>query len=154
QLDQLVDTDLLIGVPQQRGAEWFSALRNLGSTDVSVTVAGITDRGEQVLAQATVPAKNFGEAVFKTTARIVRVDVDPEKLYPQTDYSKDSGPRTRDPTQGLTDVSLQLGAQDYVKAEATAREILTAAPRMLEARIFLGRALLGQNKLDEAEKVF
>src|SRR5215813_4335850 len=44
QLDQLIDTDLLVGVPQQRGAEWFSALRNLGSTDVSVTVAGITDR--------------------------------------------------------------------------------------------------------------
>jgi hypothetical protein len=154
QLDQVVDTDLLIGLPQQRGGEWVSALRNLGSTDVSVSVAGTTDRGEQVLAQATVPAKNFGEAVFKTTARIVRVEVDPDKLYPQIDYGNDSVPRTRDLTEALADVSLQLGAQDYVKAESIAREILTGAPRLLEARIFLGRALLGQNKVDEAEKVF
>jgi hypothetical protein len=154
QLDQVVDTDLLVGLPQQRGAEWVSALRNLGSTDVSVSVAGTTDRGEQVLAQATVPAKNFGEAVFKTASRIVRVEVDPDKLYPQVNYSNDSVPPTRDLTQGLTDVSLQLGAQDYVKAEATAREILAGAPRLLEARIFLGRALLGQNKTEEAEKVF
>ena len=77
QLDQVVDTDLMIGVPQQRGAEWVSALRNLGSIDVTVTVAGTTERGEQVLAEATVPAKNFGEAVFKTPAKIVRAEVDP-----------------------------------------------------------------------------
>jgi tetratricopeptide (TPR) repeat protein len=154
QLDQVIDMDLLIGLPQQRGAEWFSALRNLGSTDVSVTVAATTDRGEQVLAQANVPARGFGEAVFKTAARIVRVEVDPDKLYPQIDYSNDSLPRTRDLTEALADVSLQLGAQDYVKAEAIAREILAAAPRLIEGRVFLGRALLGQNKLDEAEKAF
>ena len=48
----------------------------------------------------------------------------------------------------------KLGAQDYVKAEAVAREMLSAAPRLQEAKIILGRALLGQNKLDEAEKIF
>ena len=64
QLDQVVDTDLMIGLPQQRGADWVSALRNIGSIDVAVTVAATTDRGERVLAEATVPAKNFGEAVF------------------------------------------------------------------------------------------
>src|SRR5262249_37073887 len=85
QLDQVIDTDLMIGVPQQRGAEWVSALRNFGSIDVNVTVAATTDRGEQVLAQATIPAKSLGEAVFKTPAKIVRVEVDPDKLYPQLD---------------------------------------------------------------------
>src|SRR5437868_3193007 len=89
QLDQVIDTDLLIGLPQQRGAEWVSALRNLGSTDVTVTVEGTTERGEQVLAEATVPAKNFGEAVFKTPVKIVRAEIDPEKLYPQVDYGND-----------------------------------------------------------------
>src|ERR1051326_4049073 len=38
QLDQVVDTDLMIGLPVQRGAEWVSALRNIGSIDVTVTV--------------------------------------------------------------------------------------------------------------------
>ena len=154
QLDQVIDTDLLIGVPQQRNDGWVSALRNLGSLDVSVQVVATTDRGEQVVAEATVPARNFGEVVFKTTARIVRVELDPDKLYPQLDYSNDAAPRTRDLPEALADASRQLGAQDYVKAETTAREIFGAAPRLQEAQILLARALLGQNKIDEAEKLF
>jgi tetratricopeptide (TPR) repeat protein len=154
QLDQVIDTDLLVGVPQQRNGEWVSALRNLGSLDVSIPVVATTDRGEQVVAEATVPARNFGEAIFKTTARIVRVELDPDKLYPQLDYSNDTVPRTPDLPEALADASRQLGAQDYSKAEVTAREIFAAAPRLQEGQILLGRALLGQNKIDEAEKLF
>ena len=154
QLDQVIDTDLLIGLPQQRGAEWVSALRNLGSIDVTVTVAGTTERGEQVLAEATVPAKNFGEAVFKTPVKIVRAEIDPEKLYPQVDYGNDVVPHGKDLSQALNEASLQLGGQDFVKAEATARAMLTTAPRFQEAQIILARSLLGQNKTDEAEKLF
>jgi Tfp pilus assembly protein PilF len=154
QLDQVVDTDLMIGLPQQRGADWVSALRNLGSTDVNVTVAATTDRGEQVLAEAAVPAKNFGEAVFKTSAKIVRVEVDPDKLYPQLDYGNDMMPRGKDLSQALNEASLQLGAQDFVKAEATARAMLATAPRFQEAQIILARALLGQNRIEDAEKLF
>lgn len=154
QLDQVVDTDLMIGLPQQRGADWVSALRNLGSIDVTVTVAATTDRGEQVLAEATVPAKNFGEAVFKTPAKIVRVEIDPDKLYPQLDYGNDVMPRGKDLSQALNEASLQLGAQDFPKAEATARAMLATAPRFQDAQIILARALLGQNRIDEAEKLF
>jgi Tfp pilus assembly protein PilF len=154
QLDQVVDTDLLVGLPQQRGADWVSALRNLGSIDVNVTVVATTDRGEQVRAEATVPAKNFGEAVFQTPAKIVRVEVDPEKLYPQLDYGNDVVPRAKDLTQALNEAYLQLGAQDFAKAEASARAMLTSAPRFQEAQIILARALLGQGRTDEAEKLF
>lgn len=154
QLDQVIDTDLMVGLPTQRGADWVSALRNIGSIDVTVTVAATTDTGQVVTAEATVPAKNFGEAVFKTPAKIVRVEVDPEKFYPQMDYGNDVVPRAKDLPDALNEASLQLGAQDYVKAEATARAMLNVAPRFQEARILLARALLGQNKLDEAEKLF
>jgi tetratricopeptide (TPR) repeat protein len=154
QLDQVIDTDLLVGLPQSRGNESVSALRNLGSIDVTVTVAGTTEQGQTVQAETTIPAKNFAEAVFKTPARIVRVEVDPEKLYPQTDYGNDTVPRVRDLPDALTQGAAQLGGQEYPKAEATAREMLVAAPRLQEARILLGRALVGENKLDEAEKVF
>jgi hypothetical protein len=154
QLDQAVDTDLMVGLPVQRGADWVSALRNIGSIDVTVTVAATTDRGEVVTAEATVPAKNFGEAVFKTPAKIVRVEVDPEKFYPQMDYGNDVVPRAKDLPDALNEATLQLGGQDFVKAEATARAMLNVAPRFQEARILLARALLGQNKLDEAEKLF
>jgi tetratricopeptide (TPR) repeat protein len=154
QLDQVIDTDLLVGLPQSRGNESVSALRNLGSIDVTVIVAATTEQGQTVQAETTIPAKNFAEAVFKTPARIVRVEVDPEKLYPQTDYGNDTVPRVRDLPDALNQGAAQLGGQEYPKAEATAREMLVAAPRLQEARILLGRALVGENKLDEAEKVF
>ena len=154
QLDQVVDTDFMIGLPQQRGADWVSALRNVGSIDVTVTVAATTENGQEVRAEATVPAKNFGEVVFKTPAKIVRVEIDPDKLYPQLDYGNDMMPRGKDLSQALDEALLQLGAQDFPKAEATARAMLVTAPRFQEAQIILARALLGQNRNDEAEKLF
>ncbi len=154
QLDQVIDTDLLIGLPQQRGADWVSALRNIGSTDVTVTVVGTTDTGQQVQAEATVPAKNFGEVVFKTPAKIVRVEVDPEKLYPQLDYGNDVMPRVKELSQALNEAYLQIGAQDFTKAEATARAMLVSAPRFQEAQVILARSLLGQNRIEDAEKLF
>lgn len=154
QLDQVTDVDLLVGMPQQRGGEWVSALRNIGSIDVTTSVKATTASGEQLLVDATVPARNFGEAAFKTTSRIVRVEIDPEKLYPQLDYGNDSAPRTPDLQDAVSDASRQFGAQAYPKAEAIAREILSVTPHSQEARIILARALLGQNRNDEAEKLF
>ena len=154
QLDQLIDTDLLVGLPVQRNADWTSALRNVGTIDVTVTVVATTERGEQVRAEATVPAKSFGGVVFKTPSKIVRVEVDPDKLYPQLDYGNDMMPRGKDLLPALNEAQAQLGASDFVKAEATARSMLLTAPRFEEAQIILGRALLGQNRIDEAEKLF
>jgi tetratricopeptide (TPR) repeat protein len=154
ELDLITDLDLMIGLPQQRGAEWVAALRNLGSTDAITTARATTATGEQLSVEVTVPNKNFGEAVFKTPARLVRVEIDPDKLYPQLDYSNDSAPRVLDVQEGLADATRQFGAQDNVKAETIAREILTIVPNMQEARIILARALLAQNKVDEAAKLF
>lgn len=154
QLDQVTDTDLMVGVPQQRGADWVSALRNLGSVDVTVTVVATTDQGQRVTTEATIPARNFAEAVFKNVSKVVRVEVDPEKFYPQLDYGNDVVPRAKDLPDALNEAQLQLGGQDFAKAEATARGMLLNAPRFQEARILLARALLGESKLEEAEKLF
>lgn len=154
QLDQVTDLDLMIGVPQQRGGEWVAALRNIGTVDVVTTVRATTASGEQLSVAVTVPALNFSEAVFKTAAKPARLEIDPEKLYPQLDYSNDSQPLARDLQDGLADAVRRLGAQDYAKAEQIAREILGLAPNMQEARIVLARALLGQNKIEDAEKLF
>jgi len=154
QLDQVIDTDLMVGLPQQRGADWVSALRNFGSIDVTVTVVATTDTGQEVRAEATVPAKNFGEAVFKTPAKVVRVEVDPEKLYPQLDYGNDVMPRVKELSAALNEAYSLLGAQDFAKAEATARGMLSGAPRFQDAQIILARALLGQNRIEDAEKLF
>ncbi len=126
----------------------------MGSTDVEVTVQATTERGERLNTTARIPAQDFGEAQFQTTAKIVRVEVDPEKLYPQLDYSNDVVPRAPDAEQALADARTQLGAQQPARAEALAREVLARFPGKEEARVVVGRALLEQNKLDEAEKEF
>jgi TolA-binding protein len=153
-LDQPTDMDLMIGLPQQRGGQWVSALRNLGSYDATVAVTATTTSGERVTVETTVPARNFGEAVFKTSARVVRAEVDPDKLYPQLDYSNDIAPHTRATEEDLAEALSFFARQDYARTESVTRELLQAAPRMQEARILLARSLLAQNKQDEAEKEF
>jgi hypothetical protein len=154
ELDQPTDMDLMIGLPQQRGNQWVAALRNSGPIEASVTVVGTTATGERLNVQVKIPARNFGEAVFNTTSRPVRVEVDPDKFYPQLDYSNDVMPRAAQVEDPLAEATAKFVKQDYAGAETSARAMLANSPRMQEARILLARSLLAQNKLDEAEKEF
>lgn len=154
QLDQPTDMDLLIGLPQQRGNQWVAALRNSGPIEASVAVVGTTATGERLNVQANIPARSFGEAIFNTTARPVRVEVDPDKFYPQLDYANDVMPRALQVEDPLAEATAKFVKQDYAGAESGAREMLANSPRMQEARILLARSLLAQSKLDEAEKEF
>lgn len=153
-LDQPTDTDLQIGVPQQRGAEWVSAVRNTGAFGVSVTVAAVTDGGQRVTTDVSVPARDFGEARFKTNARVVRVEIDPDKLYPQVDYGDDVAPRALAPEAFLDEAPRALAAQEYARVEQMARDVMSRVPLMQDARVLLARALLEQNKLADAEREF
>lgn len=154
ELDQPTDRDLMVGLPQQRGNQWVVALRNTGSVDANVEVVGTTATGERLRVAAVIPARSFGEAVFNTTARLTRVEVDPDKVYPQQDYSNDAMPRALQGEDPLAEANARFVKQDYAGTEAAAREMLTGSPRMQEARILLARSLLAQNKMDEAEKEF
>jgi tetratricopeptide (TPR) repeat protein len=151
--DLPTDTDLLVGLPVERAGAWVSNLRNTGSFDVDVTVQAITDRGERLTTNAHVPAKDFGEAQFKTTLKIVRVEVDPEKLYPQTNFANDVVPQGPGLVEAVEQARIQLGQQP-ARAESLAREVLARAPSSEEARVVLARALLEQNRPDEAEREF
>ena len=153
-LDQPTDIDLLVGMPQSRGGQWVSALRNTGSLNAQVRVAAMTERGERLLVEATIPARDFGEAVFKTASRIVRVEVDPDKFYPQLDYNNDVVPRKDLSEDALAEATRAFVRQEYARSESLTRELVASAPRMQEARILLARSLLAQNKMDEAEKEF
>jgi tetratricopeptide (TPR) repeat protein len=154
ELDKPTDMDLMIGLPQQRGGEWVSALRNLGAIDAKVTVAATTDRGERLTAEVVIPARDFSEVRFKTASRLVRVEVDPDKLYPQVDYADDIAPRAPSADEAFAEAKRLFDRQEYAKAAESARVALAAAPYMQEARIILGRALLAQNRLDEAAAEF
>jgi len=154
ELDQTTDMDLLAGLPIQQGGEWSAALRNLGSMEVTVNVAATSNTGFRLTTQATIPPHDFGKATFKNAANIVSIEVDPEKLYPQLDYANDVAPRVPEVAESLSEANRLYGAQEYAKAEALARQMLSASSRSQEARIILGRALLAENKNDEAEREF
>jgi hypothetical protein len=154
ELDQPTDMDLLVGVPQQRGGQWVAALRNVGSLAATVSVVATLQNGQRVSVETNVPARSFGEAIFKTTVPVVRAEVDPDKLYPQLDYTNDIAPRSRLSADSLVEATGLLARQDYAGVETLTREMLAVAPHQQEARILLGRALLAQNKNAEAEKEF
>jgi tetratricopeptide (TPR) repeat protein len=154
ELDQPTDMDLLIGLPQQQGGQSTAALRNLGSFEAKVTVAGVTNAGQRVTAQGTIPAHDFAQVSFSSPAPITRVEVDPEKLYPQLDYTNDVAPRQIEVSASLGEAMRLFGTQDYAKAESLTKQLVAIAPEMQEARVLFARALLAQNKLDEAEREF
>lgn len=154
-LDQPTDMDLLAGLPQPKAAETAVALRNTGGIAAEVNVQAITEKGEKLTVKTNIPEKNFGEAVFKTTQKIVRVEVDSDKLYPQIDFNNDFVPREPDENnEPLGEVTRAFNQQNYAKAESLARRVLKTYPAMDEMRTWLGRALLAQDKLEEADKEF
>src|SRR5205807_6065337 len=152
ELDQPTDMDLMIGLPQQQAGHWTAALHNVGSFEARVTVAAITSNGQRLTTETTVPAHDFGQATFQSPANIVRVEVDPDKLYPQIDYTNDVAPRPVETAASLAEAMRLFGTQEYTKAETLIRQLLSAAPHMPEARVLLARALLTQKKIDEAER--
>jgi tetratricopeptide (TPR) repeat protein len=153
-LEQSTEIDLLIGLPQLRSGEWVSALRNTGAVETSVNAVAVTESGERITAQAIIPPRDFAVVKFKTTARIIRVEVDPDKIYPQLDYSNDTAPRAPALEESLAEATRLLGGGQHAQAETVARELHARTPLLQEARILLARALLEQNKLPEAEREF
>jgi tetratricopeptide (TPR) repeat protein len=152
--DQVTDMDLIIGLPQVAGGDTKMALRNAGSVEAVVDVVATTASGEKLRASATIPKQNFGEVVFKTTNKIVRVEVDGDKLFPQIDYSNDVKPVEIDESDLLLFVKKPFDKQDFAAAEKNARLVLRDNPRFDDVRILLARALLALNRTAESEKEF
>ncbi len=151
---QVTDTNLRVGLPRIEGGETKMALSNAGSVDVTVTITATMQNGEKMSGASTIKAKSFGEIAFKPTNKIVRAEIDSEKLYPQTDYADDIAPREFDDSDALLVVKRLLDKQQFADAEKNARIVLSLMPHFDEVRVLLARALLGQGKNTEAEKEF
>lgn len=152
--DQVTEMNLLVGLPQVSGGEAKVALRNTGNIDATVNIRATMQNGPSMESSTTLKALSFGEVVFKTTNKIARVEIDTDKLYPQIEYYDDIVPRDSTDSDPLLTVKRAFDKQDFAGAETAARIALRDLPRFDEVRIFLGRALLAQNKNAEAEKEF
>jgi tetratricopeptide (TPR) repeat protein len=152
--DQVTETNLLAGLPQVAGSEARVALRNVGPIDVTVNVTASTAGGAPMTAPKTIRAKSFDEVTFRTTNKITRVEIDPEKLYPQTEYSDDVAPRESTDNDLLLSVKRSFDKQEFANAERAARDVLRNAPHFDDVRVLLGRSLLAQGRAADAEKEF
>jgi hypothetical protein len=154
-LQNPTDTNLLVGLPQAPvNGEIKVALRNAGGFPAFVTVTATTDKGEKLNTTVSIPEKGFAEASFKTASKIIRTEVDGEKLYPQLDYSDDVAPREFDESDLILVIKRAFDKQDFAGAEKKARLGLQSYPHFDEARTWLGRALLAQNNTAEADREF
>ena len=154
ELDQVTDLDLLVGLPQAGSGESKVALRNSAAADVTVTVEALTASGETLKADSTIKAASFGDVTFKTPAKITRVEIDTDKLYPQIDYSDDVAPKEFSDSDPLLAVKKLFDKQDWAGAESAARTVMRRYPRYDEVRILLGRALLSLNRDADAGNEF
>ncbi|MEQ1924171.1 MAG: hypothetical protein ABL952_16845, partial [Pyrinomonadaceae bacterium] len=152
--DNVTDMNLLAGIPQSSGAETKVALRNTGATDVTIDVVGTTAAGERLTTSSTIKAVSFGEVVFRSPNKVVRVEIDADKFYPQTEYSDDIAPRETTDSDPLLAAKRHFDKQDFVTAEKTARTLLAGLPRFDDLRVLLGRALLAQGRNADAEREF
>lgn len=153
-LTNVTDTNLLVGLPQVSGVESKVAVRNTGTLPVNVQVLAVLETGERKIEVVNIAPKSFGEAVFKTNSRIVRTEIDPEKVVPQTDYSDDVAPREFVDSNPLVAIKRAFDKQDFTTAEQLARTALRNRPYLDELSTWLGRSLASQNKDTEAQVEF
>lgn len=154
ELTQITDMNLLVGLPQTIGGETKVALRNTGSIEVNVSVVATTASNEKIPTTVILKPKSFGEVSFKNPNKLVRVEIDTDKLYPQMDYTDDIAPREFSDSDLLLAVKREFDKQAFPIAEKNARSVLREFPNFDDVRVLLGRALLAQNKTAEAEKEF
>lgn len=153
-LDQITETNLQAGLPQTTNGEIKVALRNTGPVDVTVNVAATLANGQKIVSPASIRAKSFGEITFKSATPVSRIEIDPEKLYPQTDYSDDIAPRETTDSDLLLAVKRDFDRQEHTAAEKTARIVLRDHPRFDDVRVLLARSLLALGRTADAEKEF
>lgn len=153
-LEKTTEMNLMVGVPQQQGNQTKVALRNVSEVVASVDVLATTANGQKLTTRVSIPANGFGEAVFTSPLKIVSAEVDAEKVYPQTNYLDDVAPREIDDNDPLLFIKREFDRQRYSDAENNARKVLKVYPKFDDAQTFLARALLAQQKITEAQRIY
>ncbi|HEX4945340.1 MAG TPA: tetratricopeptide repeat protein [Blastocatellia bacterium] len=153
-IENVVVPDFAVGQPQAGASGVESTLVNFGSGDIAVDIVATTEAGEKLNRTVLVKGGEYGAVTFPAGTKIARIEVDPDKLYPQKDYSNDVFPRRAAPNEAYGQASLAFTKKDYATAETKLKEALSAEPNAPILQALLGRVLLATNKTAEATKAF
>jgi tetratricopeptide (TPR) repeat protein len=166
--------DFAVGQPQNTANGVESTVANFGNSDEAsrsgITVSSgdfrvevvATTGGEKISKTVTVKVGEYGSVNFPAGVDIKTIEIDPDKIYLQSDYSNDVPEKMRRPSQSeaFGQANLAFSKNDFATAEAKARDGLAtsnssgASSGSPTLQALLGRALLAQKKNDEAEKLF
>ncbi|HEY7181474.1 MAG TPA: hypothetical protein VIC84_08640, partial [Blastocatellia bacterium] len=120
--------DFAIGQPQNTANGVESTVTNFGTGDFTVEIAATNEKGEKIPKTVTVKASEFGSVIFPSGANIKTIEVDPDKICLQSDYSNDSFPRRPSQSEAFGQANLAFSKNDFATAEAKARESLASTP--------------------------
>src|SRR5262249_29288945 len=115
------------------------------------------ERGEKIPRTGGVKARESGSVNSPAGVDVKTVEVDPDKICLQSDYSNDVFPRRPSQSEAFGQANLAFSKNDFATAETKAREGLAALSNASGAptlQALLGRALLAQKKNEEAAKIF
>ncbi|MFN0088442.1 MAG: hypothetical protein ACKVX9_23835 [Blastocatellia bacterium] len=146
--------DFAIGQPQNTANGIESTIANFGTGDFTVDVLATRENGEQMRQKVTVKASEYGAITFPAGTAIKLIEVDPDSLFLQADYTNDQFPRIASQSEAFGLANVAYSKNDFAAAEARAREGLAATPNDPTIQALLGRALLAQKKTEEAARLF
>jgi hypothetical protein len=152
-IENVVLPDFAIGQPQNTANSVESTVANFGSGDFTVDVIATTASGEKLKKTVTVKAGEYGSVSFPTGTRLTSIEVDPDKLYVQKDYTNDVFPRRPSVSDLYGQASLALGKGVYPTAESKGREALSVEPNSATLQALVGRAMVAQNKIEEGQRL-
>ncbi|MBS1808542.1 MAG: hypothetical protein JST84_10150 [Acidobacteria bacterium] len=153
-IENVIVPDFAVGQPQASANGIESTIVNFGSGDLAVDVIATTESGEKLKQTVALKGGEYGAVTFPAGSKIARIEVDPDKLYPQKDYANDIFPRRASSSEVYGQAALAFTKKDYATAEAKLKELLSVEPNAPILQSLLGRVLLATNKNDEAAKVF
>ncbi len=153
-IETVIGPDFAVGQPQTVATGVESAIVNFGSGDLTVDVLATTESGEKISRSVAVKGGEYGTITFPAGTKISRIEVDPDKIYPQKDYSNDVFPRRPSTGDLYGQAALAFGKKEYAASETKLKEALTADPNSSIVLALLGRVQAVLNKTDEAQKSF
>lgn len=143
--------DFAVGKPVAEEGMWTVQVANFGSGEALVSVEAVTASGERLRQNVRVEAQGYAQARFPLAEEPTRVEVDPDRLYLQADYTNDVWPRRPAVDRLVSQGTLALAQGRAQEAEASLRQALAQDPEHALAQAALARALSLLEKGDEAE---
>ncbi len=153
-IETVIGPDFAVGQPKDVATGVESAIVNFGNGDLTVDVTASTESGEKINRSVAVKGGEYGTITFPAGTKISRIEVDPDKIYPQKDYSNDVYPRRPSTGDLYGQASLAFGKKEYAASETKLKEALAADPNASIVQALLGRVQVILNKNDEAQKSF